>query len=115
MTLALAILTAWIGGALLALSQARNWRAVTRAAHTPSAVRAARAMGWLLVIVSFALCVLRDGWSFAAILWPFVLALAASLVAMILSFRPQWMKPLVVGLTVVAPSQKANGRGEASH
>ena len=92
--LALAALSAFLGCSYLALSQPRNWRTVMGegAAH-----KAARPIGWGLIILSLILCIARDGGSFAALLWPLLLAGAAFLVAMLLAYQPSTLRPMAFG------------------
>ncbi len=97
--LLLACALALLGGVLLALSQSRNWRVVTGDRNAPPKARSMRRLGWLLALGALAPCVMRDGWSFAALLWPLVLGVAALLVAMTLSFCPHWMKPVAGALS----------------
>lgn len=89
--LVLAGLSAWLGCAWLALGQKKNWRTVT-GGNTPP--RACVGLGWMFVLATLISCVMRDGVSFAAILWPLIFATAAFLVAMTLAYRTQWLKPL---------------------
>lgn len=89
--LGLAALSALIGCALLALRQQRNWRIVV---GEGAARNGTAASGWSLIGLSFAFCVIRDGGSFAALLWPLLLAGAAFAVAMLLAYRARWLKPL---------------------
>ena len=89
--LAVAAICAFIGCACLALSQPRNWRTVMGKGQ---AHQATRPTGWGLVGLSLIFCVARDGGSFAALLWPLLLAGAAFLVAMVLTYRSRWLKPV---------------------
>lgn len=100
--LALALAAACVGGAALALSQARNWRSVVPAPHTKAVARAAHVSGWSFWLVSLAACVARDGWGFAALLWPLALAAGASCIALVLAFRPGWMRPLAAVLVTIS-------------
>lgn len=84
---------AFLGCASLALSQSRNWRAVTGATLLTSTQRTVRLTGWVLLIAALALCIARDGVGFAALTWPLLFAAGAFVVAMILSFRPRLLKP----------------------
>ncbi|MEM1143333.1 MAG: DUF3325 family protein [Pseudomonadota bacterium] len=80
------------GCLLLALSQRRNWRVVLsdRAASPPNVASA----GWLLVFLALVPCTVRDGGSFAALVWPLLFASAALATAMTLAYRPTWLKPV---------------------
>lgn len=89
--LVLAFLICFSGCALLALSQARNWRAVVnnRKAKPPRIAK----WGWTLIALGLIPCVARDGASFAALLWPLVFAASAMSVAMVLAYRPTILRP----------------------
>lgn len=79
------------GMAFLALSQPRNWRTVGVASPVWPHLRRA---GWGLVLLSLAMTILREGPSFAALVWPMLCAAAAMLVGFTLAYRPQWLKPM---------------------
>lgn len=90
--LLLGLVLCFVGCALLALSQQRNWRTVTgdKKANPPNVA----ALGWMFVSAALIPCVLRDGGSFAALLWPLLFAAGAMVVAMTLAYRPRWLLPL---------------------
>lgn len=83
-----------VGCALLAFSQTRNWRLVMgdRKAQPPRTA----VVGWLFILIAVIPCIVRDGGSFAALLWPLVFAAGAMSVAMVLTYRPEWLKPLAL-------------------
>ena len=85
-----------IGCALLALSQSHHFRKVldNRSAKPPKLAT----FGWALVLLALIPCIMRDGGSFAALLWPLVFAAAALTIGMILAFRPAWLRPLATVL-----------------
>ena len=89
--LALASALCLVGMATLALTQDRNWRRVDTGG---SPAGWARPTGWALVIAALAVCIIRDGPSFAALIWPMLAAGAALAVGMVLAYRPQWLSPL---------------------
>ena len=89
--LALAAICALIGCACLALSQNRNWRTVMGKGQASGFTRP---LGWTLIGVSLVLCIIRDGGSFAALLWPLLLAAAGFAVAMLLAYAPSGLKPM---------------------
>ena len=94
MLLIAAVAMALAGCAYLALSQGRHADAVLgRGADWPMK-KAARPLGWCLVMASLGPCVLRDGGGFAALLWPLILSAAAITVAMVIAYRPRWLQPL---------------------
>lgn len=85
-----AFVLCFAGCVLLALSQRRNWRLVSddKRGKPPRTA----AIGWSLVLLGLPPCILRDGGSFAALLWPLVFAAAAIGVAMVLAYRPSWLR-----------------------
>ena len=87
--LVLAFTLCLLGCVLLALSQPHHWRAVLndRKADPPKVAW----LGWLLVVAALIPCILRDGGSFAALLWPLILAVCAFSTAMTLTYRPSWL------------------------
>jgi hypothetical protein len=87
-----AVLAAMAGCACLALSQERHWKAVIGTA--PQARRPFRVAGWALLGLSLACCILFDGASFAALLWPLLVMLAALATAAVLTWRPGFFRPL---------------------
>ncbi|MEM1150849.1 MAG: DUF3325 domain-containing protein [Pseudomonadota bacterium] len=90
-----------LGCALLAFSQTRHWRAIVedRKATAPHAVKA----GWALIFLALVPCVVRDGGSFAALLWPLVFAASAMSVAMLLTYKPSWLRSLAF---LIAPKSR---------
>ncbi|MEM1106963.1 MAG: DUF3325 domain-containing protein [Pseudomonadota bacterium] len=98
--LALAISLCLAGMVLLAFSLNRNWRDVGM--KTPVWPRA-RMVGWGLVFASLAATIARDGPSFAALIWPMLIAGAAILIGMVLAYRPAW--PGAVARRLPAPAQ----------
>ncbi|MEM9057577.1 MAG: DUF3325 domain-containing protein [Pseudomonadota bacterium] len=89
--LALAVALSVPGMALLALSQTQHWRKV---GTTRSSPRAARPLGWSLTLAALAVCILRDGMSLAALIWPMLVAASAVTVALTLAFVPGALRPL---------------------
>lgn len=77
--------------ACLALSQLRHWRTLGDRTSPPTALGIA---GWVLLFAGLIACVVADGGSFAALMWPLMFASSAFLVAMALSYRPQLLLPL---------------------
>ncbi|MEL7028314.1 MAG: DUF3325 domain-containing protein, partial [Pseudomonadota bacterium] len=90
----LAYLSGASGMGWLALSQPRHWRAVMPGPAPDKPKRVLRIAGWVSLFASLIFCILRDGGSFAAILWPLILGAAALAVAMALTYRPSVLKPL---------------------
>ena len=87
--LASAALVCWIGMALLSLSQPRNWRTVGLGGKIGSY---ARPLGWGLVVSSLGLTWLRDGLSFAILIWPMFIAASAVSIALMLAYRPALLR-----------------------
>ena len=99
--LLVSILTAaYFGFALLALTQARHWRRVSRA-PPPTGIRplALRTLGGLALVLSLALCLFRDGPSFGALLWATAISIAAVAVAFTLTWCPALLRPLAAMAT----------------
>ena len=93
-------LTAYLGFALLALSQARPRRRLGLAAELARGRRIGlRLAGGLLLVLALVLALLRDGPGFGGLLW----ATAVSLAALAVAFTPQ---------LAAAPARPA-GRGAA--
>lgn len=93
-----------LGCALLSFSQTRNWRTVMsdRKAQPPKTSLA----GWALVLLSLVPCVVRDDGSFAALLWPLVFAASAMSVAMMLTYKPNWL----AGIVRLVPASTLSGQ-----
>ena len=90
------VTVAYLGFALLALSQARPWQRVSQA-RPPTDIRrlALRALGGLALVLSLILCLVRDGPSFGALLWATAISIAAAAVAFTLTWCPTRLRPLV--------------------
>ncbi|MEM6638941.1 MAG: DUF3325 domain-containing protein [Pseudomonadota bacterium] len=93
----LALLTSAVGLSLLALSQASHWYRVNKS-HTRRP--GVRAVGWVLIGASFIVCIARDGVSLAMLIWPMVTATVSVAVALLLAFRPRWLRSLARLLSV---------------
>ena len=103
---------AYLGFALLALSQGRHWRSVT-GTTTRTALEAfvLRALAGLALATSLAIALLRDGPSFGALLWATVLSTAAIAVAFTLAWRPLWLRPLAACTPAKRSWRKTPGNG----
>ncbi|MEM1381812.1 MAG: DUF3325 domain-containing protein [Pseudomonadota bacterium] len=84
----------------LALSQDRHWKALAPKGTKPRPVL--RRIGWSLAAATLVVCVLRDGGSFAALIWPMVMAAASFTVAMGLAYYPAPLKYLAGKLAPAA-------------
>ena len=87
----LAFCASWIGCICLALSQTRHWRNTAASAAAPPWLRP---LGFAAILFALFACFARDGASFAALVWPLVFAVTAFLTAMLLAFRPHWLRLL---------------------
>ncbi len=100
--------SAWLGFALLALSQERHFERVYKsnwpAAHKPWAQRAT---AFIAIGVSLVCCITSQGASFGSLLWVLATTAAALAVAFMLTWRPHWLR--------CVPSQApANGESASS-
>ncbi|MEM9879121.1 MAG: DUF3325 domain-containing protein [Pseudomonadota bacterium] len=89
-----AFLCGLLGCSSIAISQLRHWRALFGPRAAPGRVFLARCAGWSLIAASLALCLVRDGASFGALLWPLVIGVSALCVALLLAYSPNVLKPL---------------------
>lgn len=93
-----ALVSALAGMGWLALAMDVHWEQVCgAAAERPARARLLRALGMLALAVSLWLCLVVDHASMAALVWIMALAAAALTVAMVLSWRPHWLRLLVPG------------------
>lgn len=93
-----AIFITLLGMSSLALSLPNHWRQVTGIETSlPSTYeqRGLRIFGYISLVVSLVLCLLADHPTMAVLVWIMLLALAAKGVAIILTWRQHWLKPLV--------------------
>lgn len=83
--------TAYLAFACFALSQRRHWEAVTEGRAYPALVvgRILRPLGGVLLVLSLALALTRDGLDYGSMLWVVVLSIAALAVALTLTWRPR--------------------------
>lgn len=86
--------TAYLSFALFALSQVRHWRVVfDKALPTQREVLLLRSLGILMLSISLALSLVRDGASFGSLLWITMIGVTALAVALTLAWRPRWLRP----------------------
>ncbi len=97
-------LAAYLGFVLLALGQARHWRAASEAA-APGRIGklALRIAGGVSLSLALCLALFRDGPSFGALLWTTVISVAALVVALTLSWRPRLLRPLAALVCLLRP------------
>lgn len=82
------------GGACLALSQDRHWRSMGLAPSVVAPTVKLRSIGSLFLVLCFVICVLRDGASFALILWPLTVGAAIISIGLVLTYKPATLGPL---------------------
>ena len=106
---------AYLGFALLALTQARPWQRVSPAPQ-PTRIRrlALRILGGLALLLSLVLCLVRDGPGFGALLWATMISLAAIAVAFTLTWRPSLLRPLVKMVAMREGARRRHDRLGAS-
>ena len=91
--LAAAAALAVLGFAWLALAMDTHWEQVHAQHAVPRAVqRLLRTFGSAALLVSLGLCLMTDHASMAALVWIMLLAGAAVLIAMLLAWRPLWLR-----------------------
>ena len=107
-----ACLLAGLGFAGLALSQDRHTARVHRSnrpeGHIPYAQRA---ISLIAIGLSLPACVAAHGASFGGLLWALLLPAAAMTVALVLSYRPHWLRPPASAARIVfnvRPSKEVN-------
>ena len=103
--LSIAATLSLVGFAFLALSQDKHWRTVTSAKGSAPSKTLVRSSGWTLVFIALVPCIIRDGGAFAALLWPLLLTVCAFSIAMLIAYRPQWLKPIASLLLRTRPDR----------
>jgi hypothetical protein len=89
--------TAYLGFALLALSQDRHWLHLSGARHCPPRLaRIFRVAGYALLIAGLGAALLRDGAGFGSLVWMTTLTVGAFAVVCTLTWRPYWLRPLAL-------------------
>ncbi|HYM86317.1 MAG TPA: DUF3325 domain-containing protein [Pseudoxanthomonas sp.] len=91
----LAFSTSILGFVLLALAMSRHWSEVTgQAALSEVRIKVLRAAGFSALAVGLALAVFAQGPGFGSVLWVMALTTSAAAVALTLTWRPRWLRPL---------------------
>lgn len=73
-----------------------------KAAASPVRRMQWRVLGWVLLTVAFALCVVDQGWAMGPVLWLGALTLGGIALAFgLYPYRPKWIAPLAVALPVI--------------
>jgi hypothetical protein len=86
---------AYLGFAALAVSQDRHWHHIGGGRHCPRrACAVLRSLGWLLLLASLVLALLRDGAGFGSLLWATLITVGALCVVATLSWRARWLRPM---------------------
>lgn len=109
-------LVAYLGFALLAMSQKRPWQQVSQV-PPPTSIRrlTLRTLGGLALLSALVLCVVRDGPSFGALLWATTISIAAATVAFTLTWAPAWLRPLAKVAAMRGRAPCVNERNQKSH
>lgn len=90
------LVSAYLGFALLALSQDRHWHHLGGGRHCPPrAALPIRVVGYMLLLASFVLAIVRDGASFGTLVWATAISVSAFAVVCTLTWRAHWLRPLV--------------------
>ncbi|QFZ81347.1 DUF3325 family protein [Variovorax paradoxus] len=107
MLLFIAMVASVAGAGLLALSMDVHWEQVrTDPQCSPRMVRLLRTLGAVCLFASLVLCLASDHVSMASLVWFMTLAGAALVVTFTLSWRPRWLRPLVMWIpATTAPGQ----------
>jgi len=92
--LALGVMNGFLGMGWLALSMSPHWQQVRATASPP--VKTLRGLAVAALSVSLLLCLWGDHPSIAVLVWVMVVSGSAFAVAMLLAWRPRWLRPLVV-------------------
>lgn len=99
------LMAAWLGFALLALSQERHLSRVDPSNSHPALSRPAqRAIGFIAIGASLVCCIAGQGASFGTLLWVLSLSAAAMAIALTLTWRPHWLYGLAHVLRLVLSS-----------
>lgn len=96
-------LAAYLGFASLALSQDRHWERAGGGRNCPARlVLPLRVLGYVLLLASLGLALLRDGPSFGSLVWATMISLSAVAVTCTLTWRAHWLRPFVRTLQGIA-------------
>lgn len=91
----LALLACYLGFACLALAMSRHWDQVMGGPELPPGrQQILRSAGFLLLSISLTLAMVTEGANFGSVLWVLALALSAAAIALTLTWRPLWLRPL---------------------
>ncbi len=87
------------GMAWLSLAMEIHWGQVM---HRPATLatrtrQSLRGLGAVALLLSLLACLMADRPSMAVLVWIMLLAGSATAVALVLSWRPRWLRPLAIG------------------
>lgn len=100
MMLLLALAMIYSAYTLLSLAMPKHYRHVIGADADDQWSRGLfRVSGWLLIALSFGLCVHAAGWQFGPVQWVGLLVVAGMLLVFLLPYKPK----MAAGLAVIAP------------
>ncbi len=89
-------LACYSGFVLLALSQDRHWERAGGGRDCPARlVLPTRIAGYAFLLCSLSLAVWRDGPSFGSLVWATMLSVGAVAVTCTLTWRANWLRPVV--------------------
>jgi len=96
-------LACYFGFVLLALSQDRHWERAGGGRDCPARLALPmRIAGYAFLLCSLALALWRDGPSFGSLVWATMLSVAAVAVTCTLTWRANWLRPVVRTLQGIA-------------
>ncbi|MDP9992312.1 hypothetical protein J2W28_001656 [Variovorax boronicumulans] len=108
MLLFAAMVTSIAAAGFLALSMDVHWEQVRADPQcSPRMVRLLRILGAACVVASLVLCLGADHVSMASLVWFMTLAGAALVVTFTLSWRPRWLRPLVMWIPATTAREEA--------
>jgi hypothetical protein len=84
-----ALVCAELGMGWLALAMEVHWRQVHATARSPAAALALRTLGFVALTISLVFCLLADTATMAVLVWMMLLAIGATTIAFVLSWRPR--------------------------
>lgn len=92
---ALVFITNCLAFALVALAMPKHLTQVlNKAVLTQGRIKMLRATGFCLLGIDLVLALTTQGLNFGSVMWVLALALGAATVALTLTWRPQWLRPL---------------------
>lgn len=91
-----AFLTTLIGMGWLALAMNAHWKQVRKGSPSAITVIVLRSLGGSALFLALLLCLGVDHASMASLVWVMLLAISATSIAFILSWRPRLLAPLII-------------------